>query len=185
MHQNWDPSFERGTAPHTFHWYEANLMMQTLESCTWRTLLWLLASECGSWRQDHLGPSRRNNSPAITAYRIENSKRVYLDRTRCPEDEFQRIIIKQVGHAVLSGTLPSGGAEEYLIPFLDRLWYLSPYIKLAETSDIQSSIGWLSTIEYKGKGYSSGSHSFKAMLTSPAHFHTSPHAIERTLTYHI
>ncbi|KAG1744463.1 hypothetical protein EDB19DRAFT_1695654, partial [Suillus lakei] len=55
-------------------------MMQALESCTWRILLWLLASECSSWRQDHIG--RRNNSLTITAYRIENLKRVYLDRTQ-------------------------------------------------------------------------------------------------------
>jgi len=49
------------------------------------------------------------------------------------------------------------------------LWYASPYIELMEGSLIQSSSGWLATIEYKGKGYFSGkAHSFKAVLTPPA-----------------
>jgi oxysterol-binding protein-related protein 9/10/11 len=51
---------------------------------------------------------------------------------------------------------------------IEGLWYGSPYIELAETSFIQSSSGWLSTIKYQGKGYFSGkSHTFKADLTPP------------------
>jgi oxysterol-binding protein-related protein 9/10/11 len=51
---------------------------------------------------------------------------------------------------------------------IEGLWYGSPYIELAETSYIQSSSGWLSTIKYQGKGYFSGkSHTFKADLTPP------------------
>jgi hypothetical protein len=60
------------------------------------------------------------------------------------------IIVKQVGHAVLTVSLPSGKTEEYLITLprlrIDGLWYGSPYIELAETSSIQSSTGWLSTV---------------------------------------
>lgn len=60
------------------------------------------------------------------------------------------IIVKQIGHAVLTVTLPSGDKEEYLITFprlrIDGLWYGSPYIELAETSWIQSSTGWQSTV---------------------------------------
>jgi len=42
----------------------------------------------------------------------------------------------------------------------------SPYTELSQTSHIQSSTGWLATIDYKGKGYFSGkAHSFKAVLT--------------------
>ena len=82
------------------------------------------------------------------------------------------IIVKQVGHATLTVTLPDGQKEDYLITFprlrIEGLWYGSPYIELAETSYIQSSSGWLSTIKYQGKGYFSGkSHTFKAELTPP------------------
>ena len=58
--------------------------------------------------------------------------------------------MKQVGHAVLTVSLPSGETEEYLITLprlrIDGLWYGSPYIELAETNYIQSSTGWLSTV---------------------------------------
>lgn len=60
------------------------------------------------------------------------------------------IIVKQLGHAVLTVKLASGEMEEYLITFprlrIDGLWYGSPYIELAETSYIQGSNGWLSTV---------------------------------------
>jgi len=80
--------------------------------------------------------------------------------------------VKQVGHATLTVTLPDGQKEHYLITFprlrIEGLWYGSPYIELAETSYIQSSSGWLSTIKYQGKGYFSGkSHTFKADLAPP------------------
>lgn len=60
---------------------------------------------------------------------------------------------------------------EYLITLprlrIDGLWYGSPYIELCETSHIVGG-GFVSGIEYKGKGYFSGkSHSFKATV-SPA-----------------
>ncbi|KAG1885896.1 uncharacterized protein F5891DRAFT_1085283 [Suillus fuscotomentosus] len=122
-----------------------------------------------------------SHHPPITAYRIENlEKGVILTGHRCPKDEFY-IIVKQVGHATLTVSLPSGETEEYLITLprlrIDGLWYGSPYIELAETSYIQSFY----RIEYKGKGYFSGkSHTFKATLTPPSHVHTSPHVIEGT-----
>jgi hypothetical protein len=60
------------------------------------------------------------------------------------------IIVKQIGHAVLTVKLASGEKEEYLITFprlrIDGLWYGSPYIELAEMSYIQGSNGWLSTV---------------------------------------
>ncbi|KAG1866003.1 hypothetical protein F4604DRAFT_1682993 [Suillus subluteus] len=92
------------------------------------------------------------------------------------------IIVKQVGHTVLT---VSSSVWEYLITlprlYTDGLWYGSPYIELAETSYVQCSTWWLSTIESKGKGYFSGkSHTFKATLTPPSHIHTSPHVIEGT-----
>ena len=58
--------------------------------------------------------------------------------------------MKQIGHAVLTVDLPGGGKEEFLITLprlrIDGLWYGSPYIELTETSYIQSSSGWLSTV---------------------------------------
>jgi hypothetical protein len=60
------------------------------------------------------------------------------------------IIVKQVGHAVLTVNLPGGNKEEYLITLpklrIEGLWYGSPYIELAETSYISGSNGWLSTV---------------------------------------
>lgn len=77
--------------------------------------------------------------------------------------------VKQVGHAMLTLSLPGGAQEQYLITLpklrIDGILYGSPYIELMESSYIQSSTGWLATIEYKGRGYFSGkSHSFKATL---------------------
>jgi len=116
-----------------------------------------------------------SHHPPITAYRIANeAKGLVLTGHNAQKTSFSAgsIIVKQIGHAVLTIDLPSGEKEEYLITLprlrIDGLWYGSPYIELAETSYIQGSTGWLSTIEYKGKGYFSGkSHSFKATLKPP------------------
>ncbi|KIK94174.1 hypothetical protein PAXRUDRAFT_828257 [Paxillus rubicundulus Ve08.2h10] len=129
-----------------------------------------------------------SHHPPITAYRIANdAKGIVLTGHNAQKTSFSAgsIIVKQVGHAVLTISLPSGNQEEYLITLprlrIDGLWYGSPYIELVETSYIQSSTGWLSTIEYKGKGYFSGtSHSFKATVTPPAHVSQSPHVIQGT-----
>ncbi|OJA15017.1 hypothetical protein AZE42_08706 [Rhizopogon vesiculosus] len=129
-----------------------------------------------------------SHHPPITAYRIENiAKGVILTGHNAQKTSFSggSIIVKQVGHAVLAVSLPSGQTEEYLITLprlrIDGLWYGSPYIELAEMSYIQSSTGWLSTIEYKGKGYFSGkSHTFKATLTPPPHGSSEPTVIEGT-----
>lgn len=60
------------------------------------------------------------------------------------------IIVKQVGHAILTVALPSGGKEEYLITLprlrIDGLWYGSPYIELVDASYIQGSNGWQSVV---------------------------------------
>jgi oxysterol-binding protein-related protein 9/10/11 len=51
---------------------------------------------------------------------------------------------------------------------LPGIWYGSPYIELSDSSHIASSTGFVSVIEYKGKGYFSGkSHSFKASIYPP------------------
>ncbi|KAF8438560.1 hypothetical protein L210DRAFT_3612871 [Boletus edulis BED1] len=116
-----------------------------------------------------------SHHPPITAYHIANdAKGLVLNGHNAQKTSFSggSIIVKQVGHAILTVTLPSGGKEEYLITLprlrIDGLWYGSPYIELADTSYIQGSNGWVSAIEYKGKGYFSGtSHSFKATVSHP------------------
>ncbi|RDX43664.1 Oxysterol-binding protein [Lentinus brumalis] len=125
--------------------------------------------------QTNLVVEQVSHHPPITAYYICNpSKGLALQGHSAQKTSFSggSIIVKQIGHAILAVDLPGGGKEEFLITLprlrIDGLWYGSPYIELAETSYIQSSSGWLSTIEYKGKGYFSGrSHSFKAVLTPP------------------
>jgi oxysterol-binding protein-related protein 9/10/11 len=136
-----------------------------------------------------------SHHPPITAYYIANKSRgitlqghsaqktsfsgelfppwalVHVQQT-CPRPSGGNIIVKQLGHATLTVSLPNGNKEDYLITLprlrIEGLWYGSPYIELAETSYIQSSSGWLSTIKYQGKGYFSGkSHTFKADLTPP------------------
>ena len=91
--------------------------------------------------------------------------------------------MKQIGHAVLTVKTPKGETVEYLITLprlrIDGIWYGSPYIELCETSYIAGG-GYVSTIEYKGKGYFSGkSHSFKAGLSPPGTM-TAKHTFEGT-----
>ncbi|KAI0689376.1 Oxysterol-binding protein [Cytidiella melzeri] len=120
-----------------------------------------------------------SHHPPITAYYISNpEKGLTLQGHNAQKTSFSAgsIIVRQIGHAVLTVALPSGGKEEFLITLpklrIDGIWYGSPYIELTDTSYIQSSTGWLSTIEYKGKGYFSGkSHTFKASLSPPGSNH--------------
>lgn len=65
-----------------------------------------------------------------------------------------------------------------------RFRYGSPYIELAETSSIVSS-DFISTVEYKGKGYFSGkSHSFKATLTPSGLTSTGHHKSDKNNELH-
>ncbi|KAJ7468621.1 hypothetical protein FB451DRAFT_1256795 [Mycena latifolia] len=113
-----------------------------------------------------------SHHPPITAYVIENaSKGLKLVGHNAQKTSFSAgsIIVKQIGHAVLTVKLPSGSEETYLLTLprlrIDGLWYGSPYIELCEHSYIVGG-GFVGVIEYKGKGYFSGkSHSFKATLT--------------------
>ncbi|KAG8751714.1 Oxysterol binding protein [Ceratobasidium sp. 428] len=116
-----------------------------------------------------------SHHPPITAYYLSNEdKGLSLQGHNAQKTSFSSgaIIVRQVGHAVLSLKLPSGETEKYLVTLpklrIDGIWYGSPYIELTDTSYIASSTGYVSTIEYKGKGYFSGkAHSFKATLTGP------------------
>ncbi|KAJ7875368.1 hypothetical protein B0H14DRAFT_2716328 [Mycena olivaceomarginata] len=113
-----------------------------------------------------------SHHPPITAYVIENEKKgLKLVGHNAQKTSFSTgsIIVKQIGHAVLTVKLPAGGEEQYLLTLprlrIDGLWYGAPYIELSEQSYIVGG-GFVGVIEYKGKGYFSGkSHSFKATLT--------------------
>ncbi|KAF9445032.1 oxysterol binding protein [Macrolepiota fuliginosa MF-IS2] len=109
-----------------------------------------------------------SHHPPITAYVIENkTKGVKLVGHNAQKTSFTSgsIIVRQIGHAILTV-----GNQEYLITLpklrIDGLWYGSPYIELTDTSYIIGG-GFISTIEYKGKGYFTGkSHTFKATLNA-------------------
>ncbi|KAJ7737917.1 hypothetical protein DFH07DRAFT_966329 [Mycena maculata] len=113
-----------------------------------------------------------SHHPPITAYVIENvSKGLKLVGHNAQKTSFSggSIIVKQIGHAVLTVKLPSGSEEQYLLTLprlrIDGLWYGAPYIELSDHSYIVGG-GFVGVIDYKGKGYFSGkSHSFKATLT--------------------
>jgi hypothetical protein len=130
----------------------------------------------GSWPDAHgrgetkLLVEQVSHHPPITAYYITNeSKNLTLQGHNAQKTSFSSgsILVKQVGHAILTYQPPGREAEKYLITLpklrIDGIWYGSPYIELTDNGFIQSSTGYLSSIEYKGKGYFSGrAHSLKA-----------------------
>jgi len=138
-----------------------------------------------------------SHHPPITAYVIENkSKGLTLTGHNAQKTSFSSgaIIVKQIGHAILTIDLGGGKKEEVLITLpklrIDGLWYGSPYIELWDKTNIQSSSGWSSVVsslspssrswphiirvrqlEYKGKGYFSGKiHTIKATVSPPGSF---------------
>jgi len=148
----------------------------------------------GHWPDDashrgvtELSVEQVSHHPPITAYYITNeSKGLVLQGHNAQKTSFSSgsIIVKQVGHAVLTFQPKNGGpVEKYLISLpklrIDGLWYGAPYIELSDTSYIQSSTGYTATIAYSGKGYFSGkSHTFKASFgPSNPHSSSSPAAV--------
>ncbi|RDB15739.1 Protein KES1, partial [Hypsizygus marmoreus] len=98
-----------------------------------------------------------SHHPPITAYVIENkTKGLRLIGHNAQKTSFSAgsIIVKQIGHAILTVSLPNNTKVEYLITLprlrIDGLWYGSPYIELTDTSYIVGG-GYVSTIEFKGK----------------------------------
>ena len=127
-----------------------------------------------------------SHHPPITAYYIENKTRgLRLQGHNAQKTSFSggAIIVKQIGHAILTVDLADGQKEEFLITLprlrIDGLWYGSPYIELSDTTKIQSSSGWLSTVclflvrmffIFSLLSLSSARSSTKAKDTSPAKF---------------
>ena len=94
-----------------------------------------------------------SHHPPITAYVIENkSKGLNLAGHNAQKTSFSSgaIIVKQIGHAILTIDLGGGKKEEVLITLpklrIDGLWYGSPYIELWDKTNIQSSSGWSSVV---------------------------------------
>lgn len=94
-----------------------------------------------------------SHHPPITAYVIENkSKGLSLTGHNAQKTSFSSgaIIVKQIGHAILTIELAGKKKEEVLITLpklrIDGLWYGSPYIELWDKTNIQSSSGWSSVV---------------------------------------
>ena len=103
--------------------------------------------------QTNLVVEQVSHHPPITAYYISNpQKGLALQGHSAQKTSFSSgsIVVKQIGHAILTVDLPDGKKEEFLITLprlrIDGIWYGSPYIELTGISYIQSSSGWLSTV---------------------------------------
>ncbi|KAL2313928.1 Protein kes1 [Schizosaccharomyces pombe] len=130
----------------------------------------------GKWNTDigedtELTAEQVSHHPPITAYHIYNKKAgVRLEGYNGHKSGFSgpQIHVKQIGHARL---ILEPHNEVYYITFplvtLEGLWYGSPYIELGKKSYIISTSGYLTTIEYSGKGYFTGKkNTFKATIVN-------------------
>lgn len=113
-----------------------------------------------------------SHHPPVSAYCLLNARAGISYQGHCGQKTSfsgKSVIVKQVGHGLLRVKLPGGSVESYLITLpklrIEGLWLASPYVELTESSHIQSSSGYHTVIDYKGKGYFSGKiHSFTAKI---------------------
>ncbi|KAK2609068.1 Oxysterol-binding protein 4 [Conoideocrella luteorostrata] len=123
----------------------------------------------GTWADDAgdttLISEQVNHHPPATAYCIRNDKTgVQLEGLSAQKATFKStIIVKQIGHAVLTIPVPSGGKKEqerYLITLpslhIEGLIFGTPFVELDGSSFISSSSGYTAKIDYAGKGWLSG-----------------------------
>ncbi|KAM0519405.1 hypothetical protein ACHAPE_003577 [Trichoderma viride] len=124
----------------------------------------------GSWNDEAgkttLISEQVSHHPPATAYCIRNSKTgVQLEGYNAQKASFKStIIVKQIGHAVL--TIPVGGTgenqvfERYLITLpslhIEGLIFGAPFVELDGSTTIVSSSGYSAKIDYSGKGWLSG-----------------------------
>lgn len=137
----------------------------------------------GKWNDDpevgetSLISEQVSHHPPATAYAIRNEKHgVELQGYNAQKASFSStILVKQIGHALLSFTVPAGDKsqpcqkEKYLITLpslhIEGLLYGSPYVELEKTTRIASTTGYVAKIDYSGKGWVSGKkNSFNAIL---------------------
>ncbi|QUC15912.1 uncharacterized protein UV8b_00153 [Ustilaginoidea virens] len=106
-----------------------------------------------------------SHHPPTTAYCIRNNKSgVQLEGYNAQKATFKStIIVKQIGHAVLTIPVGSGDeprAEHYLITLpslhIEGLIFGCPFVELDGSSYITSSSGYTAKIDYSGKGWLSG-----------------------------
>jgi oxysterol-binding protein-related protein 9/10/11 len=104
-----------------------------------------------------------SHHPPVTAYCITNDKhRIRLQGYNGQKASFSRTIhIKQIGHALLTLKPPNSDAEEtYLITLpalhIENLIYGAPFVELGKCIHIVSSTGYVSKIDFSGRGWLSG-----------------------------
>lgn len=126
----------------------------------------------GHWSKTTLRAEQVSHHPPRTAYSI-SAPGIELQGHCAQKTSFsgRTILVKQLGHAILTLALP-GGREDYLITLpklnLEGIFFGSPYVELTDKSFIQASSGYRVGFEYKGKGYISGvAKRFIANITGP------------------
>jgi len=123
----------------------------------------------GKWTDDAgettLISEQVSHHPPATAYCIRNKKTgIQLEGYNAQKASFKStIIVKQIGHAVL--TIPVGSGEKketetYLITLpslhIEGLLFGAPFVELDGCTYITSSTGYTSKIKFSGKGWVSG-----------------------------
>lgn len=123
----------------------------------------------GTWSDDAgettLISEQVSHHPPVTAYCIRNNKTgIQLEGYNAQKASFKStIIVKQIGHAVLTIPIESGGKKEmekYLITLpglhIEGLLFGAPFVELDGQTYITSSTGYTSKIKFSGKGWVSG-----------------------------
>lgn len=113
--------------------------------------------------QTQLVSEQVSHHPPVTAYCITNEKHgIRLQGYNGQKASFSRTIhIKQIGHAVLTLKPPKSDNEEtYLITLpalhIENLIYGAPFVELGKFIHIASSTGYISKIDFSGRGWLSG-----------------------------
>lgn len=123
----------------------------------------------GSWNDEAgkttLISEQVSHHPPTTAYCIRNDRTgVQLEGYNAQKASFKStIIVKQIGHAVLTVPVGSGDSKElerYLITLpslhIEGLIFGAPFVELDGSTTITSSSGFSAKIDYSGKGWLSG-----------------------------
>lgn len=130
---------------------------------------WADKSDEGKLGETHLISEQVSHHPPVTAYSVINEKnKVLLQGYNGIRSSISTtsINIKQYGHALLEY---KDIGENYLITLpplhIEGLMVASPFVELEGTAYIQSSTGYITVVEFSGRGYFSGKkNSFKARI---------------------
>jgi len=113
--------------------------------------------------QTQLVSEQVSHHPPVTAYCITNEKHnIRLQGYNGQKASFSRTIhVKQIGHALLTLKPPnSDEVETYLITLpalhIENLIYGAPFVELGKFIHIASSTGYVSKIDFSGRGWLSG-----------------------------